>query len=189
MVAMRGALLVMSVALATAVCAGGTGTAAVPEAAPAAGAPVPAALVAPPKVAVPAALAAPAVAPEADVSHHGHLSLVDGRLGVVLLSENRGPSALGDSTVRLTLSAPLATGHEMPERCVVGGEREVLCSTGPLAADGTRHETALTLRTTGAPQELTARIATAWNGGATDRNPADNDHRVLVLATGDPYVF
>lgn len=128
--------------------------------------------------------------PEADVAHHGHVTLWDGRLDVVLLSENRGPSGLDDTTVRLAFSVPLAAGHALPAGCVWGGEREVLCSTGPLRVDGTRHETALTLRTAGvAPQELTARVATAWNGGAVDRNPADNDHRVLVLATGDPYVF
>ncbi|MFF8288494.1 hypothetical protein ACF068_04560 [Streptomyces sp. NPDC016309] len=133
--------------------------------------------------------AAGTTAPEADVAHHGHVSLWEGRLDVVLLSENRGPSVLEDSTVRLVFSAPLAAGHPLPSGCVWGGEREVLCATGPLRADGTRRETALSLRTAGTPEELTARVATAWNGGATDRNPADNDHRVLVLATGDPYVF
>ncbi|QGV82640.1 hypothetical protein EIZ62_13790 [Streptomyces ficellus] len=133
--------------------------------------------------------AAGSVAPEADVSHHGHIALLDGRLDVLLLSENRGPSALEDATVRLVFSEPLAPGYRLAPGCVWGGDREVLCSTGPLRVDGTRHETVLGLRTAGAPQELTARVSTAWNGGATDRNPADNDHRVLVLATGDPYVF
>lgn len=134
--------------------------------------------------------AAGTVAPEADVSHHGHVTFWDGRLDVVLLSENRGPSALEDATVRLAFTVPLAAGHPLPGGCVWGGDREVLCSTGPLRADGTRRETALGLRAAaGAPQELTMRVSTAWNGGATDRNPADNDHRVLVLATGDPYVF
>ncbi|ORT53813.1 hypothetical protein [Streptomyces sp. CB03238] len=161
MVAMCRALLVVSVAVATVVGVGG-----------AAG-----------------AVGDGMAGPEADVAHHGHVTLWDGRLDVVLLSENHGPSGLDDTTVRLAFSVPLAAGHALPAGCVWGGEREVLCSTGPLRADGTRHETALSLRTAGAPQELTARVATVWNGGAADRNPADNDHRVLVLATGDPYVF
>jgi hypothetical protein len=137
--------------------------------------------------------AAGRVAPEADVSHHGHVTYADGRLDIVLLSENRGPSAVEDTTVRLAFSVALAAGHVLPGGCVRGGEREVLCSTGPLRVDGTRRETVLGLPVAGAVpapvQELTLRVSTAWNGGATDRNPADNDHRVLVLATGDPYVF
>ncbi|GAA2504374.1 hypothetical protein GCM10010393_41240 [Streptomyces gobitricini] len=133
--------------------------------------------------------AAGTVAPEADVSHHGHVTYWDGRLDVVLLSGNRGPSALEDTTVRLAFSAPLAAGHGLPGGCVWGGDREVLCSTGPLRADGALRETALSLRTAGVTQELTMRVATAWNGGAADPEPADNDHRVLVLATGDPYAF
>ncbi|MEV3991908.1 hypothetical protein AB0J57_23635 [Streptomyces sp. NPDC049837] len=167
MVAMRRALLVMSVALAAVVGAGGGAAGDVG----------------------PGVVGPGVVGPEADVAHHGHVSFWEGRLDVVLLSENRGPSALDDTTVRLAFSVPLAAGHDLPDGCVWGGDREVLCSTGPLRADGTRRETGLSVRTAGAPQELTVRVATAWNGGATDRNPADNDHRVLVLATGDPYVF
>ncbi|MDN3295603.1 hypothetical protein QWM81_16395 [Streptomyces ficellus] len=130
-----------------------------------------------------------AVGPEADVSHHGRFFYGDGQLDVVLLSENHGPSPLEDATVRLAFSSPLAAVHDLSAGCVWGGDREVLCSTGPLGVDGARRETILALRTAGAPQEVTVRVTTAWNGGATDRNPANNDHRVLVLATGDPYVF
>ncbi|RST18258.1 hypothetical protein E2C00_29770 [Streptomyces sp. WAC05374] len=183
MMAMRGSLLVVAVATAVVATVGAGGGAA--------GHVRPTGSVGSAGHVRPAGDLGPAehVGPEADVAHHGHLSYWDGRLDVVLLSENRGPSALDDTTVRLAFSVPLAAGHDLPDGCVWGGEREVLCSTGPLRVDGTRHETALALRTAGAPQELTARVATAWNGGATDRNPADNDHRVLVLATGDPYVF
>ncbi|MEE1751878.1 hypothetical protein [Streptomyces sp. SP18CS02] len=171
MVAMRKALLVVSVAAATVLGVGGGAGAAGPDV---------------------AREVARWFAPEADVAHHGHVTLTDGRLDIVLLSENHGPSGLADATFRLTSSAALAAGaagQELPAGCLWGSDREVLCSTGALAADGTRHETALTLRTVGTPVEVTVTVTTLWNGGATDRKPDNNDHKVLVPATGDPYVF
>lgn len=131
-----------------------------------------------------------AVGPEADVAYHGYASLRDGRLDVLVLARNHGPSAPADTTVRVTASAPLAAaGHALPPGCLWGGDRVVLCATGPLPADGTLSERHLALRTAGTPHEVTVRVETAWNGGATDRDPGNNEHQVLVPATGDPYVF
>ncbi|MCH0541385.1 hypothetical protein I3F58_17825 [Streptomyces sp. MUM 203J] len=131
-----------------------------------------------------------AVAPEADVAYHGYASLRDGRLDILVLARNHGPAAPADTTVRVTVSAPLAApGHTLPPGCLWGGDREVLCATGALPADGTLRERRLALRTAGTPHEVTVRVETAWNGGVTDRDPADNRHQVLVPATGDPYVF
>ncbi|MEU7282801.1 hypothetical protein AB0A69_29095 [Streptomyces sp. NPDC045431] len=137
----------------------------------------------------PAAGATGAIAPEADVAHHGHVSLDGDRLEVLMASQNHGPSGVPTTTVRLAFSVPLAGGPPLPPNCLWGGDREVLCSTGPLRADGPARDTVLDLRTAGAPHEVTVRVATEWNGGATDRNPGNNDHQVLVPATGDWYVF
>ncbi|WP_158827923.1 hypothetical protein [Streptomyces sp. NRRL S-118] len=129
------------------------------------------------------------VAPEADVAHHGHASLDGDRLDLLLASRNHGPSSLGTATVRLSFSVPVAGGPPLPAHCLWDSDREVLCSTGSLRADGPARETVFGLRTTGVPHEVTIRVATEWNGGASDRNPENNQHHVLVPATGDPYVF
>ncbi|MFI2370419.1 hypothetical protein [Streptomyces sp. NPDC018833] len=130
-----------------------------------------------------------AVAPEADVAHHGHVSLHGGRFEISLKSGNHGPSGLDDVTVKLEFSLRAVGELRLPERCLWAGERVVLCATGPLRADGAGRTTILRLRTAGDPPELVVKIRTVWNGGATDRNPANNEHRVIVPATGDPYVF
>ncbi|MEX0170487.1 hypothetical protein MRBLMG1_003090 [Streptomyces sp. LMG1-1-1.1] len=127
--------------------------------------------------------------PEADLSHHGHVSLWDGRLGVWLVSENHGPSDLSQATVRLAFSEPMAGGQELPPVCLWSSDRVVSCRTGELRAVGGVGELALDLRTAGMPDELTVEITTAWRDGVADRNPRNDRHRVLVLATGDPYVF
>ncbi|WP_142214331.1 hypothetical protein [Streptomyces sp. SLBN-118] len=129
------------------------------------------------------------IAPEADVAHHGHASLTRGRLGVSLLSENHGPSSLANATVRVSFSVPLAGVQALPAGCLWGGDRMVLCATGELRAGGTGHRVALDLRTVGTPAEVVVQVGTQWNGGATDRNPDNNEHRVLTPATGDPYAF
>jgi hypothetical protein len=36
---------------------------------------------------------------------------------------------------------------------------------------------------------MTVEVTTAWRDGVADRNRLNDRHRVLVLATGDPYVF
>ncbi|MEU0282658.1 hypothetical protein ACIOGX_34640 [Streptomyces sp. NPDC088147] len=130
-----------------------------------------------------------AVAPEADLSHHGHVSLWSQQLTVRFESENHGPSGLADATVRLTFSVALAAGQSLPSNCVRSGDRVVLCRTGPLRAVGRSQETVLDLKAAGRPVEAVVEIDTAWNGGASDPNPENHRHRVLAPATGDPYAF
>ncbi|MGW3657633.1 hypothetical protein ACWD6R_18950 [Streptomyces sp. NPDC005151] len=130
------------------------------------------------------------VAREADVSHHGHVSLWGRGLGVWLHSENHGPSSLASVTVRFRFSVPLSGRQEMPVECLQASARTVLCRTGPLRADGwAGRQLALELQLAGRPNEVVVRIDTVWNGGATDRNPGNNRHEVLAPATGDEYVF
>ncbi|MDV9188947.1 hypothetical protein R6L23_12100 [Streptomyces sp. SR27] len=131
----------------------------------------------------------PVVGPEADLAHHGHVSLWDGRVGVWLVSENLGPSDVPQATVRLAFSESMAGGQELPSACLWSSDRVVSCRTGELPAMGGAGELALDLRTAGLPDELTVEISTAWRDGVADRNPGNDRHRVLVLATGDPYVF
>ncbi|GGR54642.1 hypothetical protein [Streptomyces roseolus] len=126
---------------------------------------------------------------EADLAHHGHVSLWDGRVGVWLVTENHGPSDVADATVRLAFSAPMAGGQELPPGCLWSSARVVSCRTGALTGGGAAGELALDLRTVGTPQELTVDVSTAWRAGGVDRNSFNDRHRVLVLATGDPYVF
>ncbi|WP_395361191.1 hypothetical protein ACHGLA_15905 [Streptomyces sp. YH02] len=131
----------------------------------------------------------PVAGAEADLAHHGHVSLWDGRVGVWLVSENFGPTDLSQATVRIAFSVPMAGDQELPEACLWSSDRVVSCRTGELPATGGAGELALDLRTAGLPDELTVDIGTAWREGVADRNPRNDRHRVLVLATGDPYVF
>ncbi|MGW2017994.1 hypothetical protein [Streptomyces sp. NPDC001927] len=130
-----------------------------------------------------------AVGDEADLAHHGHLSLWEWRIGVRLVSENHGPSDVPQATVRLAFSEPMAGGQELPPSCLWGSDRVVVCRTGELRAAGAAEELALELRTAASPDEVTVDISTMWLDGAVDGNPRNDRHRVLVLATGDPYVF
>lgn len=130
------------------------------------------------------------IAPEADVSHHGHVSLWGTGLGVWLRSENRGPSDLAGATVRVRTSVPLAGRQQLPQECLQADRSTVLCRTGPLRADGSvQSQLALELQLAGRPAEVVVRIDTVWNGGASDRNPKNSEHEVLAPATGDEYVF
>ncbi|MEU1894476.1 hypothetical protein [Streptomyces pristinaespiralis] len=129
------------------------------------------------------------IAPEADVAHHGRVSLTDGRIAISVTTLNHGPSALAGVTVRLTLSVPPAGTPKLPRGCLRAAERELLCATGALPANGPGRTLGLELGTAGSPHEVVLHVATAWNGGASDRNPENDTHRVLVPATGDPYVF
>ncbi|MFD5327399.1 hypothetical protein [Streptomyces sp. NPDC127092] len=126
---------------------------------------------------------------EADLAHHGHVSLWEGRLGVWLVSENHGPADVSQATVRLAFSAPMAGGQELPPSCLWSSDRVVSCRTGELRAAGVADELALDLRTVGRPDELTVDIRTVWRDGVADANSRNDRHHVLVLATGDPYVF
>ncbi|MEW2634822.1 hypothetical protein AB0903_25060 [Streptomyces sp. NPDC048389] len=130
-----------------------------------------------------------AVPPESDVAHHGHVTLSDGRLRISLTTRNHGPDDLQDVTVRLSLSANPAGAPRLPRECLRVGERDVLCAMGPLRADGLGSRVRLDLRVAGLPHEVVVRVGTVWNGGASDRNSENNEHRVLAPATGDQYVF
>ncbi|MEU8506210.1 hypothetical protein AB0C40_16125 [Streptomyces brevispora] len=137
-----------------------------------------------------AASVVPSIAPEADVSHHGHVSLWGTGLGIWLVSQNSGPSNLDGVTVRLRVSVPLSGRQELPGECLQADRQTVLCRTGPLGADGSRQgKLALELQLLGRPAEVVVRIDTVWNGGATDRNSKNSEHEVLAPATGDEYVF
>ncbi|MET8398124.1 hypothetical protein [Streptomyces sp900116325] len=190
MVLTRRARLLVSVAMATAATVSsvmwGAG-----KATGAVSVPVP--VSAPVPVAAVAAKPVPAhrsVAPEADISHHGHVSLWGEELGVWLLSENHGPSDVMRSTVRLRFSVVLTGRQEMPSACLQADARTVLCRTGPLRAGGAAgRQFALELQLAGRPNEVVVRIDTAWNGGVTDRNPQNDRHEVLAPSTGDEYVF
>ncbi|MGW1279543.1 hypothetical protein ACWD4V_21695 [Streptomyces tsukubensis] len=128
--------------------------------------------------------------PVADVAHHGYVTLTDaGRLEVTVESRSHGPASLADTTLKLSFSTPLARGQALPGTCVRGSDRVVLCSTGALRVGGTVRRTALDLRTSGTPDEVTVKVATHWNGGAHDRDPRNNLHEVLAPATGDAYAF
>lgn len=130
------------------------------------------------------------VAPESDVAHHGYVHCGEGRIRVAFTTSNHGPSDLEDVTVRLSLSVVPAGVTRLPRGCLRAGEQELLCSTGPLRSEGLGRKFGLELRTGAeSPHEFVLTVGTAWNGGASDRNPHNNDHRVLVPATGDRYVF
>lgn len=126
---------------------------------------------------------------EADVSHHGHVSLWGGRLAVRLSTGNHGPSDLAGATARIAFSEPLAVGQMLPAGCLWGGNQVVYCQAGALRADGRDSEFLLDLRTVGDPAEVSMDIATVWNGGAVDHNPDNDKHHVLVPATGDLYIY
>ncbi|MEU0698494.1 hypothetical protein ABZ349_31650 [Streptomyces niveus] len=126
---------------------------------------------------------------EADVAHHGHVSLWSGRLAVRLSTGNHGPSDLTGATARLSFSEPLAVGQKLPAGCLWGGDQVVYCQAKALRADGRDSEFLLDLRTVGNPAEVSVDIATVWNGGAQDLNPDNDKHHVLVPATGDLYIY
>lgn len=124
------------------------------------------------------------------MSHHGHVLLWGSGLGVRVRTENHGPSSLTGVTVRVRTSVALAARQELLRSCLQSDRWTVLCRTGALHADGAEERRlALDLRLVGRPDEVVVRVDTLWNGGATDRNPGNNDHEVLAPATGDEYVF
>jgi hypothetical protein len=135
------------------------------------------------------AQAAVALAPEADLAYHGSVSMTAGLVDVRLTPQNHGPSAVDESTVRLTWSAPLADVQQLPGGCARSAERVVVCRTGALAADRVGDQIRLQVRLRDAPSEVTLEIDTVWGGGAVDRDHVNDRPRVLALDTGDPYVF
>ncbi|MFE3628272.1 hypothetical protein [Streptomyces goshikiensis] len=126
---------------------------------------------------------------EADVSYHGRVRLAGGRLRVWLIPANDGPAALPGATVRVRLSADLADRQEPVQGCARTGTREVVCETGPLPRHGRGRHIALALELRERPDEVSVRVDTWWNGGASDRNRANNELVVLALDTGDSYAF
>ncbi|GLF97426.1 hypothetical protein [Streptomyces yaizuensis] len=129
------------------------------------------------------------VAPKADLAHHGRASLSQGRLAVSVETESRGPAKLENATVRLDFSVPLAGAGELSPSCLWSGDTTVLCATGPLRAGAAGRRTVIDLRADGTPDELVMTVRTHWNGGAVDPEPGNNEHEVLVTATGAAYVF
>ncbi|WP_434594534.1 hypothetical protein [Streptomyces sp. A5-4] len=130
------------------------------------------------------------IAPEADVAYHGHVTVREGRLGVRLVVANHGPSGVPGATVRLRFSVPPTGAQALPPGCLRAGVDEVLCGAGVLRVGaGAGRGLDLALRVPVHAAEVTVRIDTAWNGGASDRNPQNNEHRVLAPATGDRYFF
>ncbi len=127
--------------------------------------------------------------PEADVAYHGRVALSGARLRIWLVPENDGPAALPNATVRVRLSAELADRQELAGGCARAGLREVVCETGPLPLHGRGRHIGLLLELRERVPEVAVRVDTWWNGGATDRNHANNEHVVLALDTGDAYAF
>ncbi|QNE25982.1 hypothetical protein F1D59_15270 [Streptomyces sp. INR7] len=127
--------------------------------------------------------------PEADVSYHGRVALSGSHLRVWLVPENDGPAALPNATLRVRLSADLADRQQLAEGCARAGLREVVCETGPLPLHGRGRHVGLALELRERVPEVVVQVDTWWNGGATDRNHANDDHVVLALDTGDAYAF
>ncbi|MEV6681270.1 hypothetical protein AB0N09_31035 [Streptomyces erythrochromogenes] len=127
--------------------------------------------------------------PEADVSYHGRVALSGAQLRVWLVPENDGPAALPNATLRVRLSADLADRQQLAQGCARAGLREVVCETGPLPLQGRGRHVGLALELWEPAAEVVVRVDTWWNGGATDRNRANNEHVVLALDTGDAYAF
>ncbi|MEU9882872.1 hypothetical protein [Streptomyces phaeochromogenes] len=139
--------------------------------------------------AVPVVDAGPAVAPEADLAYHGHLSMTGGRVDLRMTPQNHGPSGVAEATVRLRWSVPLADEQGLPAGCARTEVRTVMCRTGALPADGWGETITMAVRLRGAPSEVTLGIDTVWGGGAVDRNHHNDRQEVLALDTGDTYVF
>ncbi|MER5179805.1 hypothetical protein ABT009_15775 [Streptomyces sp. NPDC002896] len=128
-------------------------------------------------------------APEADMAYHGYVAMVHGQIGLWLTPQNHGPSGVTDATVRLRWSSPLANVQQLPDQCARAGASTVLCRTGALAAGSWGRRMVIAVRLAGAPSEVTLQIDTVWNGGARDKNPQNDRHKVLALDTGDSYYF
>ncbi|MGW6689598.1 hypothetical protein [Streptomyces sp. NPDC054961] len=127
--------------------------------------------------------------PEADVAYHGRVALDGARLRILLVPENEGPAALANATLRLRLSQDLADRQQLAAGCARAGLREVVCETGELPPHGRGRHIGLTLWLKEPATEAEVRVDTWWDGGATDRNLANNEHVVLALDTGDTYAF
>ncbi|MBO1337822.1 hypothetical protein [Streptomyces sp. VRA16 Mangrove soil] len=131
-----------------------------------------------------------ASAGEADLAHHGTVTMARGHVTVTLTPQNHGPTDVPDATLRLAWSAPLADAQDaLPAACLRSGPRTVDCRTGALPAAALGTPLTVDVRLAGAPSEVTVRLDTVWSGGTADHNPQNNRHKVLVLDTGDTYYF
>jgi hypothetical protein len=128
-------------------------------------------------------------APEADLAYHGSAVLSGDRVDIRFTPRNHGPSAVAGASVQLRWSVPLADRLDLPAGCARTGGRVLVCGTGPLAADGFGEQLRLGVTVRGRPEQVTLELDTVWSGGAVDRNRANDQERVLILATGDPYSF
>ncbi|MEV5608055.1 hypothetical protein [Streptomyces sp. NPDC052225] len=127
--------------------------------------------------------------PEADLAHHGSVTMADAHVAAELTPQNHGPSDVPDATLRLAYSVPLADAQTLPDTCLRSGPRTVDCRTGALPAATYGAPFTVDVRLAAATTEVTVKIDTAWTGGPLDHNPDNNRHRVLVLDTGDAYYF
>lgn len=127
--------------------------------------------------------------PEADLAYHGVATMSGGLVDVRVTPRNHGPSAVPETSVRLSWSKPLADGQTLPSGCARSGARVVLCRVPALAADDVGEQIGLRVRLRGVPSEVRMDLDTAWGGGAVDRNRDNDRQRVLVLDTGDAYHF
>ncbi|MFD8723326.1 hypothetical protein ACFV2H_36480 [Streptomyces sp. NPDC059629] len=126
---------------------------------------------------------------EADLEVHGSAVLDGGLMEVRLSPRDHGPDALSGASVRLRWSAALADAQQLPAGCARTGDREVVCGTGPLAVDEPGEQLVVPVRLRERPSEVTLSVDVAWSGGVVDHDRTNDTQRVLVLATGDPYVF
>ncbi|MGW4566119.1 hypothetical protein ACWEN3_28145 [Streptomyces sp. NPDC004561] len=134
-----------------------------------------------------AAVAAPV--PQAALSYHGSVVMNGDQVEVRLTPRDNGPGPVPDATVRLRWSVALADTQRLPARCVREDERTVLCGTGALTEDAPGEQLRVPVRLRKGPAEVTLEVATAWSGGAVDKDRTDDRLSVLVLDTGDAYAF
>ncbi|MEU3985827.1 hypothetical protein AB0F77_38170 [Streptomyces sp. NPDC026672] len=128
-------------------------------------------------------------APEADLAYHGSAVMAGARIEVRLTAHNQGPAAVPGASVRLRWSVPPAERQTLPDGCVRTAERDVVCATGPLPADGFGERIALDVGLRERGTEVTMEIDTVWSGGTVDRDRTNDRTRVLILDTGDAYPF
>ncbi|ANP56272.1 hypothetical protein AVL59_03290 [Streptomyces griseochromogenes] len=136
-----------------------------------------------------AGAAGAAPAPEADLVFHGSAVMNGDQVEVALTPGDNGPSAVPDASVLLRWSVPLADAQRLPGGCARTDERTVVCGTGALGVDQVGEKIKVTVRLKEKPSQLTLEVDTAWNGGVVDKNRANDQLKVLVLGTGDAYVF
>ncbi|MEV5956483.1 hypothetical protein AB0M11_22385 [Streptomyces sp. NPDC051987] len=125
----------------------------------------------------------------ADLEVHGSAVLSGDLVEVRVNPRNHGPDAVTGAGLRVTSSAALADTQRLPGGCARTGDREVVCDTGSLPVEVPGEQLVVPVRLRERPAEVTLRVDVAWGGGAVDQDRTNDEQRVLVLATGDPYAF